>query len=83
MRKCSKGFFFESLLGMLDCIEVICPKGGVKGTISGLNHQTTINVSIIRIISTLRILSIHVISFHEQDKTLDWHLFVGFFQNIA
>ena len=55
MRKCSKGFFFESLLGMLDCIEVICPKGGVKGTISGLNHQTTINVSILSIISILMI----------------------------
>ena len=27
---------------MLDCIEVISPKGGVKGTICGLKRQTTI-----------------------------------------
>ena len=35
---------------MLDCVEVICPKGGVKGTISSLNDQTAISVVIVTIV---------------------------------
>ena len=43
---------------MLDCIEAICPKGGVKGTISSPNHQTTIIVSLVIIVSIFSITSI-------------------------
>ena len=47
---------------MLDCIEVICPKGGVKGTISSPNHQTTIILSIVIICSIVNI------SFREKEE---------------
>ena len=48
--KIVRSLLFESFLGMLDCVEAICPKGGVKGTISSLNDQTAISVVIVTIV---------------------------------
>ena len=48
--KIVRSLLFESFLGMLDWVEVICPKGGVKGTISTLNDQAAISVVIVTIV---------------------------------